>query len=404
MGVLKTLPGPVQQLDAYYPRQDQAREPVAWVVDEPRVVESFISRPAPELTVVVPTFNERDNIAPLIESLEAALAGVAWEIIFVDDDSPDGTAAAVRSIARRDRRVRCLQRIGRRGLSSACIEGVLASASPYVAVMDGDLQHDERLLPKMLQVLKNGPCDLVIGSRYVPGGGVGRWNHSRTNISGFATRLSRLICKSGVADPMSGFFMVRREVFESAAHNLSGRGFKILLDLLASSPRPVRLMELPFEFGRRRHGTSKLDTHAGWEFVMMLVEKRIGIVPLRLLLFPFIGILGLALHLGVLWAGLYALGRGFVESQALAAAALINFTFFLSYLLTYRDQRPQGMRLVQSLGCFQLICAAGALANVGVASYVFAIRNLWWMAGTAGAAVGSIWNYAASLVVNHRRR
>jgi dolichol-phosphate mannosyltransferase len=270
--------------------------------------------------------------------------------------------------------------------------------------MDGDLQHDERLLPKMLQALNNGPCDLVIGSRYAPGGGVGRWNHRRTNISGVATRLSRLICKPGVADPMSGFFMVRRAVFESAVHNLSGRGFKILLDLLASSPRPVHLIELPFEFGRRQHCTSKLDTHAGWEFVMMLAEKRIGIVPLRLLLFACIGTVGLALHLGVLWAGLYALGGGFAESQALAAAVLINFTFLLGYLLTYRDQRAQGMRLVRSLLCFQLICAAGALANVGIAAHVLALRNLWWIAGTAGAAVGSVWNYAASLAVNHPRR
>ena len=157
-------------------------------------------------------------------------------MIFVDDDSRDGTPEQVREIGRIDPRVRCLQRIGRRGLSTACIEGILASASPYIAVMDADLQHDEALLPAMLSTLRNEPYDLVVGSRYVDGGGVGQWDSTRANISGFATRLSRMICKAEIADPMSGFFMLKREVFERAMRKLSGQGFKILLDLMASSP------------------------------------------------------------------------------------------------------------------------------------------------------------------------
>src|SRR5271167_4137750 len=227
-----------------------------------------------DLTIVVPILNERDNIEPLLALVAAALEGISWEVIFVDDDSCDASGDLARVLARRDPRVRCLQRIGRRGLSTACIEGVLASASPYVAVMDGDLQHDEQLLPRMLNVLRNESVDLVVGSRYVDGGEIGEGlSGRRARVSGFATQLARIVCKIEIADPMSGFFMFRREIFEDAMHSLSGQGFKILLDLIASSPRPLRVRELPFEFRKRRHGESKLDALVAWEYGMLLADK-----------------------------------------------------------------------------------------------------------------------------------
>ncbi|HET7595075.1 MAG TPA: polyprenol monophosphomannose synthase, partial [Stellaceae bacterium] len=260
---------------------------------------------APELALVVPTLNERGNIEPFLELVGSVLEGIAWEVIFVDDDSRDGTAEAVRRIAQHDPRVRCLQRIGRRGLSTACIEGVLASAAPFVAVMDADLQHDERLLPRMIETLKRESYDLVVGSRYVAGGGLGEWDKGRAQLSGVATRLSRIVCKTEIADPMSGFFMMRRGIFEDAMRHLSGHGFKILLDLLASSPEPVRLKELPYEFRPRRHGESKLDTLVAWEFGMLLADKLVGhLVPVRFALFAFIGLLGLGVHLLVLRSAL----------------------------------------------------------------------------------------------------
>src|SRR5262249_55549283 len=198
--------------------------------------------------------NERENVGPLLALLTATLADTAWEVIFVDDDSRDGTAEHVRALARSNPRVRCLQRIGRRGLATACIEGVLATSSPYLAVMDADLQHDERLLPQMLDILERDPVDLVVGSRYVLGGDIGNWDRGRTRMSGLATRLARVICKAEIADPLSGFFMCRREVFERALRRMSGQGFKVLLDLLASSSEPLRVRELPYTFRERHSG------------------------------------------------------------------------------------------------------------------------------------------------------
>ena len=360
---------------------------------------------APDLAVVVPTFNERENVALLRDLVAEALAGVDWELIFVDDDSADGTAETVRAMAQGDPRIRCVQRIGRRGLSTACIEGVLASAAPYVAVMDADLQHDERLLPRMLQSLKQDGCDLVVGSRYVEGGGIGRWDERRAGMSSLATRLSRIICKIEIADPMSGFFMMRREMFERAMRGLSGQGFKILLDLLASSPEPLRIKELPYEFRPRRHGTSKLDTLVAWEFGMLLADKLVGhIVPVRFALFAFIGALGLVVHLATLRSALTLPSLGFAGAQAVATVVAMTSNFFLNNLFTYRDQRLRGWRLLRGLFSFYLICAVGAVGNVGIAAYVFAADNVWWLAGISGAIVGSVWNYAVSAVFTWRRR
>lgn len=244
----------------------------------------------PELSIIVPTYNERENVSELVSKLEQCLSGYSWEVIFVDDDSPDRTADSVRTLGRGDSRIRCLQRIGRRGLSSACVEGMLASTAPYLAVMDADLQHDEKLLPRMLGLLREGETDIVVASRYVEGGGIGNWNRSRAAISRFATKLSRALVPEQLSDPMSGFFMLRREVLAESVRNLSAMGFKILIDLFASSPCPLRFKELPYQFRNRHAGESKLDAVAGWDYGMLLVDKLVGhIVPARFVSFAIVG-------------------------------------------------------------------------------------------------------------------
>jgi dolichol-phosphate mannosyltransferase len=357
------------------------------------------------LSIIVPTLNERENIEPLLSLVTAALPDTGWEVIFVDDDSRDGTAEYVRDLARHNPRVRCLQRIGRRGLATACMEGVLACASPYIAVMDADLQHDERLLPQMLEVLDSGAADVVIGSRYVAGGGVGDWSSGRVRMSGAATRLARIICKADVADPLSGFFMCRREIFEAALRRMSGQGFKVLLDLLASSPEPPRVRELPYSFRERQHGESKLDTMIAWEYGMLLADKLVGrFVPVRFALFGLIGGLGLVVHLATLWVALNLLAFEFSASQAIATMVAMTSNFVLNNQFTYRDQRLRGLKLLRGLAIFYLICGIGAIANVGVASYAFTSSHTWWLAGVAGAVVGSVWNFAMSSVFTWRPR
>jgi dolichol-phosphate mannosyltransferase len=357
------------------------------------------------LTIIIPTLNERDNVDPLLKLLTDALPLGAWEVLFVDDDSRDGTAAHVRAIARYDPRVRCLQRVGRRGLTTACIEGVLASAAPYVAVMDADLQHDEQLLPQMLRMLDSDTAELVIGSRYVAGGGVGELDRGRARMSRIGTRLAAMICNIDVADPLSGFFMCRREVFERALRRMSGQGFKVLLDLLASSPGPIRIAELPYIFRPRQYGESKLDALVAWEYGMLLADKLIGrAIPVRFVLFALIGGLGLLVNLIFLWACLKLLNLGFTVSQGIATVVAMTSNFYLNNKFTYRDQQLRGIDLLRGLLVFYLICGVGAIANVGIASYLFAEQRTWWLAGAAGAIIGSVWNFAMSSVFTWKRR
>jgi dolichol-phosphate mannosyltransferase len=361
------------------------------------------TEPGPELTVIVPTRNERDNIIPLYDLLCAALTGRHWEMMVVDDDSADGTADVVRFLAQHDRRVRLLSRVGRRGLASAFVEGAQASAAPFVAVIDADLQHDEALLPQMLRLLEDEPVDIVIGSRYVEDGSIGAWDTGRAAISALATRLGRRVLGIPVGDPMSGFFMIRREAFAKSLRNLSSIGFKILADLFASAPQPLRARELPFEFRMRQAGESKFDAMIGLEYLMLLVDKAIGhIVPIRFLMFLAVGGVGVVTNLAILWAALGFTPLSFPAAQGLATAAAMVGNFVLNNSLTYRDRRLTGWKFVRGLASFCLICGVGAAANVGIASVLFAGNTKWWLAGLAGAAMSAVWNYAMTSALTWR--
>ena len=360
----------------------------------------------PELCIVVPVLNEAGNIARLVDRLDAVLDGIAWEVMFVDDDSTDGTRAAVAAIGARDKRVRLLHRIGRRGLASAFIEGAQASLAPTIAAMDGDLQHDEAVLPRMFAVLRDEGYELAIGSRYVGGGGVGDWDRRRAGMSNFATRLSRIVLRAPVTDPMSGFFMIRRDTFERAVRNLSAMGFKILLDILASLPTPPRLVELPYEFRNRTAGESKLDAGVLRDFVMLIADKLVGhIVPVRFLLFAGVGALGIAGHLVVLRLCLTPLALDFPTAQAIATACAIVGNFVLNNIFTFRENRLRGWGFLRGLLTFAAICSVGAVGNVGVAAFLFgpAVHSTWWLAGLAGAVMSLVWNYAVSSVITWRR-
>lgn len=362
--------------------------------------------PPPELAVVVPTYREVDNVEELTRRVALALEGIHWELIFVDDDSPDGTAERVRALSRRDPRVRVLQRVGRRGLSSACIEGLLATSAPFLAVMDADLQHDETLLPRMLETLKAEGLDIVVGSRYVAGGELGDWSSRRRGMSRLATRLGQILIRVDLQDPMSGFFLLRAELIQETARRLSGVGFKILLDIFSAAQRPLRFRELPLRFRQRQAGASKLDHAVVWEYVLMLIQKLLGpLIPVRFIAFSLIGALGVLVHLAVLWPVLRIAGdQAFLAGQTAATLVAMTSNFILNNLITYRDMRLRGLQLLWGWLSFVAVCSVGALANVGIANYLFqGGHSGWLLSALAGILVGAVWNYAVTAVYTWRR-
>jgi dolichol-phosphate mannosyltransferase len=363
------------------------------------------ARYIPQLSVIVPTFNERVNVTKLFEKLQNALTGIDWEVIFVDDNSPDGTSDVVRGLAGQDARVRCLRRIGRRGLSGACIEGILASSAPFVAVMDADLQHDETQLPKMLALLQDGQTEIAVGSRYVEGGNADSFNKQRAGASALATEISKRLLRVNISDPMSGFFMIRRDRFEQLAPQLSTQGFKILLDIIATAQGNLRTVEIPYSFGSRLHGESKLDSMVALDFLGLVLAKLTNdAVSLRFLLFALVGSTGLVVHLATLFVALKIFNLPFAEAQGCGALVAMTTNFILNNFFTYRDQRLKGFAILRGLLAFYFVCSVGLLANVGVAFSIYDHEPIWWVAGAAGALMGVVWNYAMSGLFVWRKR
>lgn len=358
----------------------------------------------PQLAVIVPTLNERDNVAPLLERLGEALAGIAWEVVFVDDDSQDGTAQLLLRLQSTMPRVRVIRRIGRRGLSSACIEGMLATAAPFLAVIDADLQHDEAILPRMLERLRESDLDIVVGSRFSSGGSVGDFSGKRLLLSRLGRLLSRAVSHADLSDPMSGYFVLRRSFFEETVRELSGQGFKILLDLFASAPRRVRFAEVPFTFRPRHSGESKLDTFVMLEYVALLSDKLLGsYLPIRFVMFVLVGLFGVVVHLAVLGIAHKFLLIDFYYSQIVATFVAMTVNFNLNNMLTYRDRRLSGVDLIYGHLSFYLICSIGAVANFEIAEMLFNLHVPWMIAGFLGAMISSVWNYGVSSTFTWRQ-
>lgn len=365
---------------------------------------------APQLAVIVPSYNERDNVPLLFEKVSAALGATPFEFIVVDDNSPDGTSEVVREMARRHPNVRGIHRLGRRGLSSAVVEGILASAAPYFAVIDADLQHDETILPQMLEKAIAGD-HIVVGTRYSAEGSVGEGlSKAREAGSRFATKLSSLVTGKSLSDPMSGFFLMRRSVFDEVAPALSDDGFKILLDIIVSAGRSrarqgkeLRIGEVPYTFRPRHAGESKMSSIVVVQFLGLIISKLSGgLLPTTFLLFALVGGLGVVVHMATLGVTHELLGFNFVWSQVAATLLAMTFNFMLNNELTYANKKLRGWRYLTGMLTFYAVCSIGALANVSVASWIYAYDGQFYVAGLLGVLMSVVFNYSVTKVFTWR--
>jgi dolichol-phosphate mannosyltransferase len=360
--------------------------------------------PSYDLCIVIPTLNERENIGLLLEKLRTTLHDIRYEVIVVDDDSPDGTAALVKGLSRTLDNVHVLHRIGRRGLSSACIEGMLATSAPYIAVMDADLQHDETVLPEMVRKISSEDLDLVVGSRNIGGGSMGDFSNWRIKLSRLGRRLSGVERHAHLTDPMSGYFIVRRSFFERVAHRLTAIGFKILLDIVLSTDGQVRVGEVPYHFRLRQHGQSKLDLIVGLEYLELILDKLIGsYVSIRFVLFCLVGTIGAVIHLMLLGLLLKVERFSFIESQACATGIVMILNYVLNNSFTYRDRRRRGSAFWFGMLTFCIACSLGGIANVGISTEAFRQGMPWPLAGVTGLLFSAVWNYGVTAMTTWRQ-
>ncbi len=372
--------------NASFPRLDCIQEELADIWPEPASVTL-------DLAIILPTFNERGNLGPLLERIDRAIGpSAAWEVIIVDDDSRDGTADEARALALTDNRVRVIQ-------SSAVIEGFCATAAPFVAVMDADHQHDPALLPGMLAALKSGEAEICVASRFAEGASTADWAApEREKLSTYANALARKMTGVELTDPMSGYFMLPASAARALVPRLSAIGFKILLDLLATSDTAMRVKEFPLNFAARREGESKLDRAILFDFLAGLYDKTFGkVIPTRFALFGTVGALGVVVHFMVLTSLLFVMDHAFTFAQSVAVLVAMSFNFWLNNWLTYRDKRLTGWgELIRGWLGFIATCAIGGFANVAIATFLEGQGIFWVLAALAGIVVGSVWNYALS--------
>lgn len=359
-----------------------------------------------ELSIVVPTYNEKHNISKLVERMNIVLDNVNWEIIFVDDDSPDGTADEVRKFAQNNSNIRIIHRINRRGLSSACIEGVMSSSAQYVAIMDANLQHDESILPEMLQAVKNNGYNISVGSRFIKGGSASNGlNRTRQIGSSFAIWLSKLVLNPvQLNDSMSGFFLFKRYLFVKYARCLSGKGFKILLDFCCCAKHEIRLKEIGYDMRSRYSGASKMDYKVVIEYLILLLEHSIGrIIPLRFIFFVAVGASGLIFHVINLFVLYKKFQYNFYTSQLVSTFLSMNSNFFINNSLTYRDKKLKGKKLILGLLSFILICSIGMYVNLTIACRLSTVGINWILSGILGAGISAVWNYAVSSTLTWKK-
>lgn len=349
--------------------------------------------PAPDLAVIVPTYNARAKVPLLLEQLDRALGGTTWEALFVDDNSPDGTFAAVAATGEADARVRCLRRIGRRGPVGACLEGMLASQARTLLVLDIDRPRDDTALAAMLEQSRSGACDLVVASRYGGGGTGHHWSKA----------LVRRLIGVDLADPLSGCFLIRREAFAALAPALSPNSAGVLLDILLTARGKLRVAEQASEPRGTVHYAA-LDAAVALGLAEHVVSRLTrGAVSVRFLMFCLVGLTGVGIHMAILWSVLRGAGLPFAVAQAAAAIGAMAWNFTLNNGFTYRDRKLTGVAFVGGLIRFQLICAIGAISNVGVASYIYSGDHNWWLAGLGGVLMGVVWNYAVTSVFVWRK-
>jgi dolichol-phosphate mannosyltransferase len=365
-----------------------------------------------QLAVILPTYNERANIARMVDRIDAALQGFAWEAIFVDDNSPDGTGDEIRRIAQTDPRIRVIERIGRRGLASAAIEGMCATAAPIVAVMDADGQHDPALLTQMYGAVTSGEYDVAYASRFAEGASTEAWGRpDRVKASGIANAIARKVTGVDLTDPMSGFFMLHGQTLRADAHRLSGVGFKILLDILATVDAPLRVKEFPLNFAARMDGESKLDRTVVFEFLIGLYDKWLGrIIPTRFALFATVGAMGVVVTFSVLWLvlsvilherfvyGHWVVGETtFIIANVIAAMAAMTFNFVLNNELTYAEKRLRGLiPILKGWAKFSLTCSIGILSQIASTDALKRLHINDALAVLGGIILASVWNFALS--------
>lgn len=349
------------------------------------------------LTVVLPAYKERQNIEYVIGQLTLADARhQIARVVYVDDDSPDDSAEFIKQLPVGSIPIDCIHRIGRQGLSSAVVEGVMLADTKYVAVMDADGQHKASDLMGMLDLLISQNLDCVVGSRFKANKVIDSHIGMRHWISQRGNQLSNFVLKRELTDPLTGFFVFKRSLFLEVVREMRPTGFKILIEFLYRlRNHQIRLEEYPIGFATRHDGESKLDSKVILDFAdQILGFATKGLVPDKFLGFILVGLTGLAVHFLTLYILLFQAHASFNVAQTIATLIAMISNFSVNNIFTFRRNRLNGLAWFKGLLYFVLVCSVGAFANVGAASFMNNHGQVWWLSASLGVIVGTVFNFS----------
>jgi len=348
-----------------------------------------------DLSIVIPTYNEASNIIAIIESINSTLGDVAsYEIIVVDDNSKDKTWELAEQYADKYKNITCFRRITSKGLSSAVIDGFMISRGKFISVIDADLQHDESILPKMLNYCHNG-ADLAIGSRYCQDGSTGEWGLIRKLISKVATKISQKIGNIYMSDPMSGFFMIRRDVFLNVVDKLNAKGYKILLDIVSQlDASKINMIEVPYTFKKRSRGESKLTPEVVFQLIDFIYLKIVGnYIPIEYVKFVTVGAIGAVVHFTILYLMHIVFDNNYQNALIIAIEFSLIINYFINNLWTFKEKTHTGLKKIIGLVKFNILSGVGGIISYYISISLFDSGVNWIFASTIGAIVASLWNY-----------
>ena len=366
-----------------------------------KVWKRRLSLSKPTLSIVIPTYNEKDNIFKILENLKTVLNGITHEIIFVDDNSPDGTSTVVKDCMKNSPEIRLIRRIGRKGLAGAVIEGISAANAELVAVMDCDLQHDETKLLDMIELFsRENSVDIVIGSRFTETGEISAKAFSKMRELGskITTLIIKKVLNIASTDPLSGFFMVKKETFLRNSENLQTQGFKVLADFLATSGKNIEIKEIGYRFRNRIAGESKMSFLTALELIGLVLSQILkGRVSIRFILFCIVGLSGIFVQLLITGLAMLLINQ-FPTSQTIGIIAAMTSNYFLNNIITFQERKLKSLELVRGLFSFYLICSLGAFMNISIATYVFGFSSNWLISSFIGACFGAVWNFTLTSI------
>jgi dolichol-phosphate mannosyltransferase len=351
-----------------------------------------------EISVILPTYNEALNLPLIIPRLQAVLKPFSYEILIMDDNSPDGTYELAERLAADTPQIRAVRRLANRGLSQAVAEGFSVAKGKFMLVMDADMQHDETVIPDFIARFRAG-ADIVVGTRKAHGGAIENWSYMRRFISWGATRLAEIFLPQTCSDPMSGYFGLSRSFYNRISAEINPRGFKILLEILARA-RHATIAEVGYTFRPRQHGESKLTASVALAYLVALYDLKFGrYLPLRFVKYALVGVSGICVNALMFWLSRNCFAMRDSHSLIMAILVSIASNFFLNNHFTFSDRRLTGFRnLLWGYLKYNFICLGGAFINYAITMNLrqeFALNID--LANLVGVGVATFWNYFINL-------